>query len=103
VFHRVSIQKGLLRGAIAGLVVSISGALLAVGPFGRQSVERLELIGVCAAMLGWPLSSVLWLSALKDMDFDRSVYVLLLMVPLNWALVGAVIGSILARLGEGNG
>ena len=99
--NRSSIQKGLFRGAIAGLIVSISG-LLALAPAGRQSVELLELIGFCAAVLGWPLSSVVWLTALKDMDFDRSLHVLLLIVALNWALVGAVIGLVVGRSGRRN-
>ena len=98
-----SFKKGLLRGAIGGTVVSISSLLLALGPVGRQSVERLELIGVCASVLGWPLSSAFWLFAPNDMEFDRSLYVILLIVPLNWALVGAVIGLVVGRSGKGNG
>ena len=99
--NRSSIQKNLLRGAIAGLIVSISG-LLALAPAGRQSVELQELIGLCAAVLGWPLSSIFWLTAQKDMDFNRSLYGLHLMVPLDWALVGAVIGLIVGRSGKRN-
>jgi hypothetical protein len=88
--------KGLRGGAIFGLGLL---ALLAVGVgiklLTGASTEVLEWVGVIAMVLGFPISM------LAEPLAGPSVFIaLLLAVVVNWALVGLVIGGLVAVVGR---
>lgn len=86
--------RGLLRGAIAGLIAAVALIALVLLSGGREGNIGASYL---AAFFGWPITNLLLLSEpLRWIRYWKE-FVLLALV-LNWAWIGAAMGVLAATL-----
>lgn len=86
----LSMRRGLIRGAIAGIVVSgLMIAWLVLAPLLMRRDANLEGLIIGAYGLALPVSLVIRVP--DNLHYVLSWLMLVALVPINWALIGAFI------------
>lgn len=94
---RSAVQRGLRRGATAGVVVSSILLVLVAVTARSKDGEISELISWCAVILGLPISPIVSVIPEVAQDMEASLFVLIFMVAINWTIWGAAIGFLAGR------
>ena len=91
--------RGALIGAIAGLALAIAIGLIAIRKSAQSPDDTVEWFVVYTTLWGAPLSLLVDLFR-EGLGAKMFAALLMLSIPINWALAGGILGRVVALLAK---